>query len=131
MESAPCLKRPASTLLNAIADSKINTRKRRLSKTDVEHVAGYKPLDYFCYYVEQVSRKHTSGDKIHPYVKAHGFPPAGISEELNLKWVQQYLRGKIADGDRALEIILMGAFQAPDQPFCFKEILPNFMRGIR
>eukprot|EP00927_Polykrikos_kofoidii_P078966 TRINITY_DN75768_c0_g1_i1.p1 TRINITY_DN75768_c0_g1~~TRINITY_DN75768_c0_g1_i1.p1 ORF type:complete len:550 (+),score=83.74 TRINITY_DN75768_c0_g1_i1:59-1708(+) len=104
-----------------------------------EDVMGRPPLDFFNYYVYQVSLKH-GGPKarrlalrqggLHPFVRDHGFPPAGISEEINLKWVQKYLRKRMSGGDKAMEVILMGAFQAPDQPFCFKEVLPYFLKGV-
>jgi len=96
-----------------------------------EHVHLYKPLDFYVYYVKQVTLKHAGHThKLHRYVREYGFPPAAIQNETVLRFVQKYLLGKVAGRDKAKMMIIMGAYQAPDQPWCFKEILPVYLRGI-
>lgn len=135
-------KRPAAGASAAAADEAEEEPQRKVRRTAAagekkgkeQDVSGYAPLDFFCYYVRQVSLKHgktSARADVHPYVRDHGFPPAGISHEINLRFVQKYLRKRVAGNDLALQVIIMGAFQAPDQPFCFKEMLPHFLAGVK
>mmetsp|Transcript_34192 Transcript_34192/g.72803 ORF Transcript_34192/g.72803 Transcript_34192/m.72803 type:complete len:469 (+) Transcript_34192:94-1500(+) len=91
-----------------------------------------KPLDFFCYYVKQACLKHSpQPERAHRFVQSHAFPPAGISTEIVVRFVQKYIQRRVAKGDPILELILVGTYQAPDHPFCYREILPTLLRGVQ
>jgi len=92
---------------------------------------GYAPLDFFRYYVKQMALKHVGArDGLHPYVRDHAYPPVDISQELNMKFVQDFVMKRMSAGDPAMAFLLQGAFWAPDQPFSFRESLPLLLKGV-
>mmetsp|Transcript_4643 Transcript_4643/g.10905 ORF Transcript_4643/g.10905 Transcript_4643/m.10905 type:complete len:451 (-) Transcript_4643:83-1435(-) len=86
--------------------------------------------ELFWHYVDQVDRKHGKGRVSDPIVKKYGFPPANLAGEANVKFNQKVL-ARIARGHRTWQLILIGTFQAPDNPWCFLETLIPFLRGVR
>eukprot|EP00747_Dinoflagellata_sp_TGD_P068490 gnl/TRDRNA2_/TRDRNA2_155734_c0_seq1.p1 gnl/TRDRNA2_/TRDRNA2_155734_c0~~gnl/TRDRNA2_/TRDRNA2_155734_c0_seq1.p1 ORF type:complete len:495 (+),score=90.87 gnl/TRDRNA2_/TRDRNA2_155734_c0_seq1:60-1544(+) len=141
--TAPHAASKAKRKLSEVPGAAASAAKRQRSSTSfdrsalasvtpsrVEDVKAYKPLDFFCFYVEQALRKQLRKPGVHPYVSDHGFPPVNIKHEDNVKFVQKYLMSK-AQKDRVMQMILIGAFQAPDQAFCMKEVLGPFLAGVR
>lgn len=47
-----------------------------------------------------------------------------------MKFVKSFLMKRVAGADPAMQMMLQGASWAPDQPFCFKEVLPAFLDGL-
>lgn len=88
------------------------------------------PIDLFWHYADQVNNKQNKKKVDDPIVAKHAFPPTDLRGETNVKFNQQIL-AKIAGGDPAWQMILIGTFQAPDNPWCFVETLPAFLKGVK
>lgn len=108
------------------------SKRARLSAPElVERVDDYQKLDFFRHYVEQMCKKHLgSSAGVHPYVRDFAWPPIILEQELNMKFVKSFLMQRVAGADVAMQMMLQGASWAPDQPFCFKEVLPHFLDGL-
>eukprot|EP00929_Paragymnodinium_shiwhaense_P122658 TRINITY_DN95602_c0_g1_i1.p1 TRINITY_DN95602_c0_g1~~TRINITY_DN95602_c0_g1_i1.p1 ORF type:complete len:450 (-),score=118.47 TRINITY_DN95602_c0_g1_i1:45-1394(-) len=108
---------------------------KKSSKATVRKNGGllrFGPLEFFCYYVRQVSLKQAGFQKeLHPLVRDYGYPPAAIEEETVLKWVKRYLLKKVSGKCPIMKMVVMGTYQAPDQPWCFKECLPLWLKGYK
>lgn len=87
-------------------------------------------MGVFWHYVEQCKLKHSGGRVSDRLVADYAFPPAHLNGELVVKFNQQVLV-KMAGGDRMWQLILITAYQAPDNPWCFLETLLPFVRGVK
>lgn len=97
----------------------------------MEDVSAYSPLDFFLYYVRQSAMKHCGAKHgLHPFVRDHAFPPVDLDQELNLRFVRRFLMGRLGRKNKTLQFVLQGVFWAPDQPFCFREVLPPLLQGL-
>lgn len=118
--------------LEEASDFERHAKKARIhAPRQVEDVKRYLEMDFFRYYVQQMAQKHLgSNSGLHPFVKDHAWPPVDINAELNMRFVRNFLMKKQAGKDKTMQVILQGAFWGPDQPFCFKEVLPSFLKGL-
>lgn len=106
------------------------TKQRHLERALKRARGTDDPIDLFWHYAEQANKKNSNKKVTDPIIAKYAFPPTDLRGETNVKFNQQVLT-KIAGQDKAWQLILIGTFQAPDNPWCFLETLPSFLKGVK